>query len=236
MIKFGKVGVTFIVKRNLKPQIQSPILGGGERYPLYVQVNYNRKNTQFRSIYRKFYVNKDDAFATIEDREQRKYEENLLKSAVEYEIKSQGNSFRLKGIGERSQDYSDSLDNPIDRYFRDILFNVIIKSKSEFSQILDPWQNEAVSFDVYIKAAFSLMDNLEHLLPKDFEEERKLGLKILNWTEMQKSDVRIIDWLDHTAIKKFESDFKKKNTTNIESQDVISFVNRILKIKKGLTV
>ncbi len=236
MSKFGKVGVSFIVKKNLNPEAKSPLTGGHDRFPLYVQVNYNRKNTQFRSIYRKFYVNREEAFATKEDKEQRQYEEDLLISVVEYELRTQGTNFKLKGIGERSLDYSDYLYNPIDRYFRDILFNVIIKSKSEFTTMLDPWRNEDLSFDVFIKAAYSLLDNLDSQLPGDFKEEREMGIVILDWIEKQKKLVRVIDWLDYSAINKFELDMKKKKPSSFNPQDVVLFVNRILKIQKGLTV
>jgi hypothetical protein len=236
MKKPGKITVTFFINTNVKPKAQSPMIGGGDKYPLYVQVTYNRKNTQFRSFYSRTYSNIDEAKSTKEEREHRAYEESLITKVVEYEIVHHGKDFNLKGLNDRYLDYSDSLFNPIDNHFRGIINFAIDKTDSEFKKMLDPWGDENISYNVYFEAAIKLIPGLNNKLPNDFKEEREMGTIVLNWIEEQDTNIRIIDWLDHSAIKAIESHLRKLNYNDKRIQGLIDFVSRILKIDRRLTV
>lgn len=236
MKRTGKITVTFFINKNVKPEILHPMFSGGERFPLYIQVTYNRRNTQFRSFYRKCYSTLEEAFYCEEDKEHRDYEESLIKKVVEYEVKHLAKDFRLKGLNDRYLNYSENIFNPIDKYFRDLIYNAIVKTDTEFFEILDPWKLQQVSFQIYYKAASNLIKELDKKLPYDFSDEMKMGLVFLKWIEAQDELIRLIDWLDHSAIEAYTSFLKKKKYTENEIKAIISFINRIFKISVGLVV
>ena len=228
--------MTFFLNKNVKPEVQSPLTGGNPKFPLYVQVTYNRRNSQFRSYYTRTYSTIEEAYSTKENREHREDEKSLITNVVEYEIKHYGKDFQLKGLSDRYLDYSDSIYNPIDRYFREIIYNAVIKTDSEFIVILNPWDNELVSFSIYYKAATNLISDLHNKLPSDFTDEMKMGSEFLNWVEAQDILIRIVDWLNHSAIELFESHLRKMNFDDKRMRELIAFVNRILNITRRMIV
>lgn len=236
MKKQGKITVTFFLNTNVKPKAQSPMIGGGDKYPLYIQVTYNRKNTQFRSFNSRKFSSKEEAFSTKEEREHREYEESLITKVVEYEIRHHGKDFQLKGLNDRYLDYSDSLFNPIDNHFRGIINSAIEKTDSEFNKMLNPWGDESISYNVYYEAAVKLIPSLNNKLPNDFKEEREMGAVVLTWLEEQDTNIRIIDWLDHSAIKAIDFHLRKLDYDDKYIQGLKNFVSRILKVDRKLTV
>ncbi|HUX58944.1 MAG TPA: hypothetical protein VMV77_18375 [Bacteroidales bacterium] len=236
MNRTGKITVAFFLNKNVKPDLSHPMFSGSGRYPLYIQVTYNRRNTQFRSFHRQSYTNLEEAFFSKEDNEHRKYEESLIKKVVEYEVKHLGKDFQLKGLNDRYRNYSEYIFNPIDKYFRDIIYNAIVKTNSEFFEILDPWKLQQVSFHIYYKAASNLINDLEKILPYGFSEDMKMGLEFLKWAEAQDELIKLIDWLDHSAINAYESYLVKKKHNEIQIKTMIEFINRVLKISVGLVV
>jgi len=238
MGRFRKISVTFFLNKNVKPEkyMFSPLLSRTNRYPLYLQVTYNRKNTQFRSFYRSSFSSLEEAFSSEEENEHRKYEESLIKKVVEYEIMHLGKNFDLKGFNDRYLNYNEYIFNPIDKYFRDLIYDAVVKTNSEFFEILDPWKLQQVSFHIYYKAASNLINDLDKILPYGFSEDMKMGLEFLKWTEAQDELIRLIDWLDHSAIKAYESYLKVKKYNENQIIALISFINRIMKLSVGLVV
>jgi hypothetical protein len=232
----GKISVTYFLNKNVRPEPSHPMFPLSERFPLYIQVTYNRRNTQFRSFYHGFYSSIEDAYFGKENREHREYEESLIKKVVEYEAKHFGKEFKLKGLKDRYNNYSANIFSPIDKYFRDLIYNAVIKTDSEFKEILDPWKMQQISFHVYFNAASKLINDLDKKLPNDFKEEMKLGLYFLKWVDSQNAEVRLIDWLDHSAIIAIEVDLRKGKQNEIQIKNLIDFVNRIIKISTGLKV
>jgi len=233
-----KISVTFFLNKNVKPDSGSvfPFQPEIKRYPLYLQVTYNRRNTQFRSFYRCHFAILEQAFASKEEKEHRKYEESLIKKVIEYEIKHLGKDFQLKGISDRYLDYSDSIINSIDKYFRNIIYDAVAKVDSEFFKILNPWNLQGVPYEIYYKAAIKLHPDLDQKLPSDFPEELNLSSIFLDWINKQKVEIRLIDWLDRSAIITFESYLIKKRYSKDQIKTLISFINRILKLSAGLIV
>lgn len=231
-----KISVTFFLNKNVKPDshTHSPLLSGIDLYPLYLQVTYNRRNTQFRSFYHTNYSNLKDAFSGKEEGEHRKYEESLIIKVVEYEVRNLGKDFTLRGISDRYLNYSDNIANPIDKYFRDIIYNALVKTGSEFFEILDPWKLQNVSYNVYYNAAIKLHSDLTKKLPSDFEEELNMSRIFLEWVNTQNDLIRLIDWLDHSATKVYEAFLIKKRFNEEQTKNMISFVNRVIKISTGL--
>jgi len=238
MTRTKKITVAFFLNKNVRPDpyTRSPLLSGKELYPLYIQVTYNRRNTQFRSTYHKSYSNIKEIYSTKEEIDHRKYEESLIKRVIEYEVMSQGKNFNLKGLNDRYLNYSANIFNPIDKYFRDLIYSAVEKTDSEFSKILDPYNLEQVSFFIYYKAASKLINDLDKKLPSDFLEEMNMGLEFLKWVESQDNLIELIDWLDHSAINAFESYLIKKGVNANQIKTMISFINRIFKYYIGLVV
>ena len=238
MKKDRKISVTFFLNKNVKPDsyTHSPLLSGIKLYPLYLQVTYNRRNTQFRSFYHGNYSSLEEAFSSKEEKEHRRYEESLIKKVVEYEVRNLGKDFTLKGISDRYLNYSDNIVNPIDKYFRDIIYNAVVKTGSEFFEILDPWKLQNVSYNIYYNAAIKLHSDLNKKLPSDFEEELNMSRKFLEWVSIQKELIRLIDWLDHSATKVYEAYLIKIRFNEEQIKNMLSFVNRVIKISTGLNV
>jgi hypothetical protein len=238
MTRTRKITVTFFLNKNVRPDpyTHSPLLSGKELYPLYIQVTYNRRNTQFRSTYHRSYSNIEEALLSKEEKDHRKYEESLIRKVVEYEVKHYGKNFSLKGFNDRYLNYSANIINPIDKYFRDLIYNAIVKTDSEFLKILDPYNLEQVPFDIYYKAASKLINDLDKKLPSDFPEEMNIVLEFLKWVESQDNLIELIDWLDHSAIEAFDSYLVKKEYEEIQINKIIAFINRIIKLTVGLVV
>ena len=236
MKRSGKITVTFFLNKNVKPETPSPMIGEGDRYPLYLQVTYNRKNTQFRSFYLGCYASLDEALSGKENTDKRKYEELLIRKVVEYEVRHKGKDFQLKGLNDRYLNYSESIFFTVDQYFRNLIYSAVEKSDTVFKVILVPDNMQNASFDIYYKAAERLVNELNNKLPFDFSEERTMGMEFLAWVDAQKEEIRLIDWLDHSAIGAYKTYLIKQKYEDVQVQKRIEFFNRLIKLTKGLVV
>lgn len=233
MQKRGKINVTFFLNNKVNP-ITYPLLGETKFLPLYVQVTYNRKNTQFRSFYRGIYSSIEQAYEN--DKEKLNYEETLIRKVVEFEVEHKKQDFQVKGIKDRYMEYTMDLDYYIDKYLRNSIYDALTKTGSKFWKILDPFSRESVPVNIYYEASLKLIENFISYLPRDFSHEVNWGLEFITWCKKKKNIPRLIDWLDQTSLRGYKSFLKKGKYTEKHIERKMSFINKVIKIMEGLEV
>ena len=94
-----------------------------EFYPVYLQVTYNRKNTQFKSCVEEYVTNLD--LLSEESKSKLKFQESYLKKIILYEDKDESENYSLKSLKER-----------YDYYTQFISMTLWEKANAELNQIL----------------------------------------------------------------------------------------------------
>jgi hypothetical protein len=103
-----KVSTTFYLHEGIKPVIGD---NGEELFPVYVRVNYNRNNTQFRYIGGPLLP--VEASITIQDRSFVKVIGDLIERIVEFEAEKYGDKYTLKGLNKRFVTYVSNFYEPL---------------------------------------------------------------------------------------------------------------------------
>src|SRR5690606_7251944 len=177
MKKPKKITIKFFLNKNLQPQKLSK--EGGRKalsiYPLYIQVIYNRTNTQFKSFYGEYYSD-----LTKVDEENMsgpgllKFEEEIVRKIMEYEIEKKGEKFDLKTITRKYESYGQSIEGLLNGYLKSKLQRILVKTKPyEYAQVFNFADSKVDSLLIY-KAAKSLYEGLEKAIPKEFVEEMRV--------------------------------------------------------------
>jgi hypothetical protein len=234
MTKPKKITVKFFLNKNLQPQ---KLKKEGDRrsvstYPLYIQVIYNRANTQFKSFYGDYYSD----LSKVDDENMSgpgllKFEEHIIRKIVEYETEKQGEKFDLKTITKKYESYCQSIEGLLNEYLKGKLKRILFKTKPyEYAQIFNYSDSKVESLLIY-KAAKSLYDNFEKSIPKDFIEEMRIYedfTKAYFHTKFSYNFPVVIDWLDGSLRIDIEGKFKtvykndkKKVTKSLEILDNI---------------
>ena len=137
MKKPKKITVKFFLNENLQP-----IQVDGERfYPLYTQVTYDRKNTQIKCAYGWYY--RDLKHVREIEPHLLPFEEKVLKKSVTHELSLQGDSFRLKGLGKKYENYGLSIHSLFNNYLK-IRFKTILKEAKpqKFLEVINLDKNQ----------------------------------------------------------------------------------------------
>ena len=233
MTTIGKITVRYFLNQKVKPS-RNPILGDSDLFPLYIQVTYNRKNTQFRSLYKGCWVNLEDAFK--QDGEKLDYEESLIRKMIEGEIKTKKEHFQLKGLKDRYVHYSIEISFSVDKYIRNTIFNSADKTGSKFSTILDPFTRPYVTAELYYEASEKLIENFNAYLPKDFKKELIIGEEFISWCKKKKESPRLIEWLYHTLSDEYRIFLQEKGDSENQINSKVNFINKALKMSENLVV
>ena len=106
---------TISVRNFVNYDLKTKIINGKEYSPVYVQVNYDGKNTKFKLEIQDYpiYVAtklglKDSSYIALNDEILK--QESLLKEIVLYEVKKHKSNFSLRRIGRRLRNYEKKLD------------------------------------------------------------------------------------------------------------------------------
>ncbi len=231
MIPIGKITVRYFLNKNVKPS-RNPFFGDSDLFPLYIQVTYNRKNTQFRSLYDRIYTQLDEAFKM--DGEKLDYEEGLIRKMIEGEIKSKKEQFQLKGLKNRYVHYSREIAYSVDKYIRNTIFDSTTKTDSKFSPILDPYRRPDVPGEIYYEASEKLIENFKSFLPKDFKQELNMGEEFIGWCRKKEEAPRIIEWFYHTLLDDYSTFLQEKGDSENKIKTKINFINKAIKLVEGL--
>ncbi len=229
-----KVTVKFFLNEHLK-EIERE---DGNYYPLYVQITYNRKNTQIKCAYGGFYKSMEqleDQYAPL-----LRFEEEIFKKTVYYELGQQGEEFQLRGIGKKYDAYCASIPALFDRYLKVRLKNTL--QKAQPLRFLDVLQTEKrdIPFSLLLEASYRLFDNLKAIISDEFREEMEIYelYQALLGDQIREENFRfpvVIDWLagDHSqeVAQQIRSRYPDKSD-KIEKSIII--LQKIISTKLGL--
>lgn len=207
MKTISTISVRFFLNRNVKP-LHIPLLGDSEFFPVYVQVTYNRRNTQFKSFHNMTYMSIEDAFASAG--EHFIYEEELIKQVVMFEVKTKGVKYELKGLKDRYRNYTINVKSYVEKYLRDILSESLKKSKSKFGPVLNVHYHYEIPVTLYYEASVRLVNNIDTFLPEYFKNEMIYGEEFIKWCNRKRNIPRLITWLNDTLKEEYRFYLKKK--------------------------
>jgi hypothetical protein len=235
MIGPGRISVRFFLNKNVNPIISSPLTGSVDLFPLYIQVTYNRKNTQFRSFFQQAYSSMEQLYNDKEAKEKIAYEESLIKKVVEFEVKHKKQNFQLKGFQNRYLDFATGVDYIIDKYIRNKIDEALDKTNSKFKEMLNPYHWENISLSVYFEATQKLVEDFSSFLPEDFSLEMNFAHDFITWSQKRKKIPELIEWLDQSLIEEYKLDLKKGEKTPEYLEKSTTFIHRAIRIQTGFS-
>lgn len=208
MTRLPKINVRHFINKNLKPY-WSPYSGYSDQYPLYIQVTFARKNTQIKSHFDNFYPAIE--VALNEHKDLLDLERNWIERIIAYEYQTKGKDFNLKGFGQRYPIYSAPIPIIIDQELKKKFTGALIKTKTEFSNLLIP-KDQNVSILTYYKAALILTKNkIDQNITLEFKKLIEAGGEYLERYWGKEIQPIVIDWLDSTNRTEYENWLKQKN-------------------------
>ncbi|HAI77388.1 MAG TPA: hypothetical protein DCM08_14250 [Microscillaceae bacterium] len=198
MKKPKKITTKFFLNTLLNP-VELP--GGDWGYPLYVQITFNRKNTQIKCFYGKYYSQLDQVSAT--DPYLLPFEERNFRKMMNFEVEKQGDLLDMVGLGKKYEKYCTSIHLLFSNYLKARLQSEIIRAEpKKFAEVLD-YQKPKVDFFTILDAAIRLFDNVELIISEDFQQEIEMYRLYcaLYRAELQARDYSfptVIDWINGT--------------------------------------
>jgi hypothetical protein len=193
-----KVTVKFFVNQAVQPALD----GKTKRYPLYMLITYDRKNTMMRCHYGQWY--KD-----LKEIEKVHYpglldmEERIIRKAIAYEMAQRGKDFDLKGMSKKYDLYAIGIHILLEKHLKGQLWSVLSRMEPyEFAKALN-FTDPDVEFSTLYKIAKKVFKDLTDKLPKNFEQEIEIYqafAKLYQGSFFQYSFPTVIEWLDGTAV------------------------------------
>jgi hypothetical protein len=185
-----KITVKFFLNRLLEPVVQEQKQA---YYPLYIQITYNRKNMQFKSMYGEYYKDESELPQRLMD-----FEERVIHQIINYETAQTENDYELKGLKRKFEVYSTSIGHVLERYLKPKLRAAIMKTNDELTTVL--------AFDT-VHATVARLFKAAHLLFKDFDSYLTVKLsdelnalwnyqKLYPTPKFDYSFPTVIDWVD----------------------------------------
>jgi hypothetical protein len=200
--KEKKITIKFFLNRLLEPVTGEK---GGEYFPLYIQVTYNRKNMQFKSKYGLYYQQLEEVAPALLS-----FEEQTLRKIIQYEAAQTVNDYELKGLKHKYEIYSTSITEALENYLKPRLRIAILKTNDELINVLNFNQPQATVARLY-KAAQLLFTGWEKFLTVKLKEE------LPAYEQYSKRFVEpypsynfptLIDWVNGSYAKELETALK----------------------------
>ncbi len=188
--KEKKITVKFFLNQTLEPATGER---GKKLYPLYIQVTYNRKNTQFKSRYSLFYKNLKEVPTELTA-----FEEKLLTNIIRYEAKGNEEGYELKGLKRKYDVYSLSVYQALEAYLKPKLRLAVLKRGSELAHVLD-FTQPRIPTRLLHQAANLLFHQFDNGLPQKLRNDLETYqfFQSLNKEPVLSYDFpTIIDWLE----------------------------------------
>jgi len=211
-----KVTVKFFIHQAVQPTVERRT----KRYPLYMLITYDRKNTMLRCHYGQRYkdlkeIEKVSYSGLLE------MEERLIRRTIAYEMIQRGGDFDLKGIHKKYAVYARGIHLVLDQYLKTQLWSILSRLEPyEFSRALN-FTDPDVAFDTLYKIARKLYKDLADKLPRNFDQEIEMYqtfMKLYQGSFFQYRFPTIIEWLDGSA----KDDYREKlNALYPESSPIV---------------
>lgn len=198
-----KVTVKFFVNKAVQPVVDGKV----KRYPLYMLITYDRKNTMMRCHYGQWY--KD-----LGEIEKANYpglldmEERIIRKTIAFEMEQRGNEFDLKGTYKKYDRYATGIHVLLERHLKSQLWSALSRIEPyEFAKALN-FTDPDVEFGTLYKIAKKVYKDLSEMLPKNFEQEIEIHqafMKIYQGSLFQYSFPVVVEWIDGSAIDDYRN-------------------------------
>lgn len=195
-----KITIKPFLNQNLIPECTDG--KGKDYYPLYLQVTYDRKNTQLRSKYGMYYETLNDAgLAKLIA-----FETKVLTKIIEFETSQSEGEYDLKGLKNKYTIYSTSVHYAVDEYLRMKLQKANKRTNNELIFVLK-YEGFKVDFNKLYEASKLILPNLAEKISAEFEEEIEAFTwmnKLHPMSNSEYSFATLIDWQDNSFKSKLE--------------------------------
>ncbi|MCS6821575.1 MAG: hypothetical protein NZ551_06875 [Microscillaceae bacterium] len=231
MKKPKKITVKFFINTHLAPISQNQKLV----YPVYMQVTYNRKNTQIKTLYADFHANIQE----FKQQQQAVYlfEERIMQKAVAYELSQNETDFKLRGLGEKYEIYASSIHFLMSAYLKAKFKNYVPQLRPAVFVELLHFDKQKIDFLTLYEACLRLFENTEKLLDPLIREEIELYKAYYNAYKAHLFEGKytfpvVIDWLDGTHLQELESKVISYLGNDLaQLKKLILFINKIVSTK-----
>ncbi len=207
MKKPKKITIKFFLNTFL-----NPIDENEECYPLYVQITFNRKNTQIKCQYGGYFkslewIKENDPYLLP-------FEEKNFRKMMLYEVDKQGDLLDMVGLGDKYDKFCLSTHALFNNYLKARLRSESMRAKpKEFSDVID-YRKKNLAFSTILKASIKLFDNLEEVLTPEFREEMRMYEVYYKLYEIPLNDKKylfptVIDWLNGSHIEELSEKLKE---------------------------
>jgi len=224
--KEKKITVRFYLNKQLEP------ITGEKRkkyYPLYLYITYDRRNMQLRSKYSMYYDRLGEVDGSLKS-----FEENTIKKIIRYETGSGQKAYDLRGLKQRYEVYSTSVQQAIEDYVKPSLRLAILKTNDELVTVLDFNQPQATVGRLY-KAAKKLFAGFEKSVPTALMghlEVYDILSNIFGNPILKKYDFpALIDWKNGQYLEELKSQLSGQKVPKEKQQATISLVNKAVEEK-----
>jgi hypothetical protein len=215
-----KVTVKFFINKVVVPVTE----GKTKRYPLYMLLTYDRKNTMMRCHYGEYYRDLNEV-DKVHYPGLLAMEERIIRKTIGYELIQRGDEFDLKGTNKKYDQYAIGIHVLLERYLKNQLWSVLSRIEPyEYVKALN-FTDPDVEFSTVYKMAIKLYQDLPALQPKNFEQDINIYqafMKLYQGSFFQYSFPVVIEWLEGSAA----DDYRNKLTA--------LYPNNPSKIKKSI--
>ncbi len=198
-----KVTVKFFINKAVLPIME----GKTKRYPLYMLITYDRKNTMMRCHYGQYYKDLNEVdrvhypgLMTMEER--------VIRKTISYELAQRGNDFDLKGTNKKYDQYAIGIHVLLERHLKNQLWSVLSRLEPfEYVKALN-FTDTDVEFSTLYKIARKVYKDLPALQPKNFEQEIEIYLafmKLYKGSFFEYSFPVVIEWLDLSVVDDYQN-------------------------------
>ena len=224
MKKQKKITIKPFLNQKLEPECSDQ--DGKTLYPLYIQVTYDRKNTQIRSKYGTYYDDLNDTMLL----NLKEFESKILYKVIEYETRDINRPYDLKGLKNKYDVYSMSIHIVMDDYLKWKLEKALQRTNSELMFVLK-YEGFKCNFENLYKAAQLLFKNLAEFIPADFKQEIKaftLLSKLQPLSRREYDFPTVIDWKDESFKSLFEKKLSKELNNKRAVTEMIKITDKII--------
>lgn len=222
-----KVTVKFFINKAVLPVID----GKTKRYPLYVLITYDRKNTMMRCHYGQYYKDLNEV-DKVHYPGLLVMEERIIRKTISYELAQKGSEFDLKGIYKKYDQYAIGIHVLLEKHLKGQLWNVLSKLEPfEYAKALN-FNNPDVEFNILYKIARKIYRDMPSQQPKNFEQEIEIYqafVKLYQGSFFQYSFPVVIEWLDNSAVAYYSKKLKSLFESSSMVDKSIEFIDRIIR-------
>jgi hypothetical protein len=222
-----KVTVKFFINKVVMPVTE----GKTKRYPLYMLITYDRKNTMMRCHYGKYYKDLNEV-DKVHYPGLMTMEEKVIRKTISYELAQRENEFDLKGTNKKYDQYAIGIHVLLERHLKNQLWSVLSRLEPfEYVKALN-FTDPDVEFSTLYKMAKKVYKDLPVLQPKNFEQEIEIYqafMKLYQGSFFQYGFPVVIEWLDGSVVE----DYRNKLTVLYPDspstiKKSIEFIDRIV--------